>query len=210
MSGASAQARAATRAARVVYGAAAAAVVLGLGLLCWNQIARTLAAPIPMQLAIDSSHLGLPRPHGGSATIRGYSVNSVDVDLTHISGQLQWLIALGIVLHFLILIVVLLGLGVIWFRTSSGRPFARSVTMSLLAVAVVIGVAGSASEVVQSLINNREQYEALGTNGSGSYFSAVAGFTFTGTYLVAALLIGVLATAFAIGARLTRDTDGLV
>jgi hypothetical protein len=199
-----------SRRSRILWTIVAGVVVVGSVLACWNQIARDLGAPIPMQLAIDSSHLGLPRPRGGIATIHDYSVNLVDVDLTHISAQLQWLIAINVVLQFLMMAVVLLAIGVIWVRTSAGRPFARSVTASLVAVAIIVAVAGSASEVLQSWVNNREVYEALGRHESTTYFSSVAGFSFPGLSLIVGLLIGVLASAFAIGSRLARDTEGLV
>jgi hypothetical protein len=183
-------------------------VVVGMALLCWNQIARNLGGVLyfPLQFS-DLQHL--PRPSGGSAAVSSYSVGDVTIGLTHISTQLQWMLALETVIQFVLITAVILTIGVVWVRTSAGRPFAPAVTRSLVALAVLVAVAGTGGEVLQNFINAREALEAVGPGTAGDYYLGT-GFTLTGTPLLIAIGIALLASAFGIGARLTRDTEGLV
>jgi hypothetical protein len=187
---------------------AAGVVVVGFALLCWNQIARDLGGTLyfPLQVS-DDQHL--QRPTGGTAVVSSYAVSAVSIGLTHVSTQLQWMLALHTVIQFLLITAVLLTIGVVWVRTSDGRPFAPAVTRSLVALAILFAVAGNGSEVLQNFINAREEFEAIGTNQYGQYYLGT-GFTLTSIPLLIAIGIALLASAFAIGARLTRDTEGLV
>jgi hypothetical protein len=185
-------------------------VIVGIGLLCWNQIARDLASPLTVTLGVSGNHAGFPKPQGGPATVRWYGVDNVDVELTHISPTLQWMLSLDTVLKFLLVAAGLLVVGVIWFRLSSGRVFAPAVTRSLVGMAALVAVDGAAIEILENFINNREVFEILGNHVDGDYFSASAQFQFTGVELFIAVPIAILASAFAIGARISRDTEGLV
>jgi hypothetical protein len=184
------------------------AVIAAVALVCWNQIARTLGGPIYTQLALGGDDRTLPRPGGGTAVVQSYQAATATVAATHISSQLQWMIASATVLQFLILAAAILTIQVVWVRTSKGRPFARSVTVSLVGLAILVALAGSANDILQSLIGEREAFEILGSGGSDYYSSE--GFSFSGLPILVALGIALLASAFAIGAKLTKDTEGLV
>ena len=192
----------------LIWRIVAVIVVIGMSLLCWNQIARNLGGVLyfPLQFS-DLQHL--PQPNGGTAVVSSYSVGDVTIGLTHISTQLRWMLALETVIQFLLITAVLLTIGVVWVRTSAGRPFATAVTRSLVALAVLVAVVGTGSEVLQNFINAREALEAVGPGTDGNYYLGT-GFTISGTSILIANGIAVLASAFAIGARLTRETEGLV
>jgi hypothetical protein len=192
----------------LIWRTVAVLVVIGMALLCWNQIARNLGGVLyfPLQFS-DTQHL--PRPTGGTAVVSSYGVGDVTIGLTHISTQLQWMLGLQTAIQFALITAAILTIGVVWVRTSAGRPFARAVTRSLVALAVLVAVAGSGSDVLQNFINAREKLEAVGANDYGNYYLGTL-FSFSGTPIFVAIGISLLASAFAIGARLTRDTEGLV
>ena len=183
-------------------------VLIGMALLCWNQIARDRGGTLffPLQVSDDQ---GIPKPTGGSAVVSVYSVSAVSFGLTHISAQLQWMLASQVVIQFLLTTASLLTIGVVWVRTSAGRPFAPSVTRSLAGLAILVAIAGNGNEVLQNFISAREKFEAVGADTNGQYYLST-GFTLSGLPLLIAIGIAVLASAFAIGARLTRDTEGLI
>jgi hypothetical protein len=183
--------------------------IAGMALLAWNQIARDLAEPVQFDLSINDAHLGLARPQGGISTVSSYAVTGVSVELRHISTQLQWMLAGDTLLKCILTTTVVLVVGVVWVRTTAGRPFARSMTVSLASLAVLIAVLGTGIELLESFIGLREAYEVLGNQQSGTYFHE-GGISVSGLAIFIALGIGLLASAFAIGARLTRDTEGLV
>jgi hypothetical protein len=182
-------------------------VVLGIALLCWNQISRTLGETIYTQLQLGEIQQ-LPRPGGGIAVITSYQISSVTVGLIHISSQLQWMLALEIVIQFLLIAAVLITIGVVWVRTGSGHPFVPVVTRSLVGLSIVVAVAGTGSELMQNFIAAREEFEAVGNNHNSGYYLGT-GFTFTGTPLLIAIGIAILASAFAIGARISRERAAL-
>jgi hypothetical protein len=194
---------------RTIWRGAAAVTVVGMAFLCWNQIARTLGDAILVPFEYGGGVPGLPSPLGGTASVHNTDIEYVSLALTHISAGLQWMIAGDIVLKFLLLAAVVLTVGIVWVRTSSGRPFAPSVTRALATLAVMVAVAGSGIEILESFIGERESFEAFGGGIGGAYADAT-GFTFSGFSILVAIGIGVLASAFAIGARLTKDTEGLV
>ena len=182
--------------------------VVGMALLCWHNIAEALDNPILIHLAYGTG--SLPPVKGGTAVVSHASIATASAELTHASAQLQWLIALSNVNSSVLATAVILVFGVIWVRTSAGLPFARSVTVSLTALSIVVAVLGTFQEVLDSWVGLREAYEAVGNlNYSNPYYDQ-SGFQVTGLAIYIALGIGVLASAFAIGARLTRDTEGLV
>jgi hypothetical protein len=187
---------------------AAGVVVAALALLCWNQIARNLGQTVYFPLQFDGDHV-LPAPHGGTAVVTSYQISDVTIGLKHISTQLQWMLGLQTAIQFLLLTAAVLTIGVVWVRTSSGRPFAPAVTRSLVALAVLVAVAGNGNEVLQNYIAAREEFEAVGPGIGGTYYLGTL-FSLSGAPLLIAIGIALLASAFAIGARLTRDTEGLV
>jgi hypothetical protein len=191
-----------------------AAIAVGVALLGWNQVARDLGGPVNIGLALDSGNPRIPVPRGGTAHVVDYGVNTVSVDIRHLSVGLQWMIAVNVGLQFLIIGIVLFAIANVWIRTSAGHPFAPSVTVSLVAVAVSIGIGGTACQLLGSFSSIEEAREAV---GSGSPYYYQGGLDLNFTWLVVGLLVGVLASAFAIGARLQldnadlkRDTEGLV
>ncbi len=192
----------------LVWRIVAGSVVVGISLLCWNQIARNLGDTLYFPLQYGGEH-PLPSPHGGTATVTSSQITDVTVGLKHISAQLQWMLGLQTAIQFVLFGAVILTIGVIWVRTSSGRPFAPAVTRSLVALAILFAVAGTGNEVLQNFINAREEFEAIGANSTGGYYLGTL-FSLSGTSLLIAIGIALLASAFAIGARLTRDTEGLV
>jgi hypothetical protein len=179
-------------------------VILGLALLCWNQIARTLGAPIYVEFSgVNDSNL--PVPAGGTATVTDYGTSAVSASLTHVSVGLQWLIAGGIVVQFVLLAAVLLTAGILWAHTREGKPFAHLVIVSLFTLAGLVAVLGVGLEVLNSLTYDQESIETFGADQSFGY-----GLNISGLSILIGLCIAMLASAFLVGAKLSRDTEGLV
>jgi hypothetical protein len=196
------------RAKSVTWRIVAVVFVVAMAALCWHNIAQTLDQPIYTHLAYGGDS-GLERVTGGTAHATRTGVDSVGVELTHVSAQLRWLIALDLANASLLQASVVLVFGIIWVRTSMGHPFARAVTRSLIVLSVIVAVFGTLQDVLDSWVSLREAYEAVGSNPSGFYYDQ-DGFTVSLSWIFVGLAIGVLASAFGIGARLTHDTEGLV
>lgn len=198
-----------TRTQSIIWRVIAVSFVAGMALLCWHNIAQTLDSPILTHLAYGGS-AKFERFSGGTAHVTRTGIDSIGIQLTHVSTQLQWLVALDIVNSTLIQTAVGLVFGVIWARTSAGHPFAPAVTRSLTALAIIVAVFGTFQEVLDSWVSLREAYEAVGNLPYGGAYYDQDGFHISGLAIIIAFGIGILASAFGIGARLTHDTEGLV
>jgi hypothetical protein len=191
---------------RTVAWVIAGVFLAGMALLTWNQIARTLGAPIYVQFSgAYTSSSNLPAPTGGTATVTEYWTNGVSASLTHVSAQLQWLIAGSIVVTFVLLTAVLLVAGILWVRTAAGRPFTPLVIVSMFTLAGLVAVLGVGLEVLNSFIHSRESIETFGPADGGGYGLQIGGLS-----VFIGMGIALLASAFLVGARLSRETEGLV
>lgn len=136
--------------------------------------------------------------------VRYSFASTVQVDFDEVPGAaVGWLIgetaARGILSVGLCVIVALIG-----YRTWVGRPFGRTVTVSLIVAACLIMVCSISADALAGFA------AAAATDALDS--SLFAGFQISvqGQPFSWALGLGVIATAFHIGARMQRDTDTLV
>jgi hypothetical protein len=203
-------------AVRLAWRIVAVAFVAGMALLTWHNVASTLNHPIYAQLAYGGE-LSPARITGGSARADLTGNTTVGVSLTHVSSQLQWLIGLQLANGSVIFTSSVLVFGVVWARTGTGAPFARIVTRALTSLAILVAVLGTLQEALDSWVNMREGYEAVGGFDNTSAYYSANGFQIGFVSLFIAFGIGVLASAFGIGARVTREraalakeTEGLV
>jgi hypothetical protein len=118
------------------------------------------------------------------------------------------------------LAVVGVSLALLWLtlRVLRGRPFGRSMTAALVASAVLIIVGGTASQLLGA-VGNAAVVDHLGPAATGGadtarpegYEGLVAfALDLSLAPLGVGLALAVVALAFQIGARLQRDTEGLV
>jgi hypothetical protein len=198
------------RAEAIAWRIVGALFVVAMAVICWKNISQTLDEPIHAQLGYGGGTT-FETITGGTAHASATGVITFGVQLTRVTPHLQWLIALSNVNSSILTTAVVLVFGVLWIRTSAGRPFAQSVTRSLGALSIIVAVLGTLQEALDSWVRMRAAYEAIGDNlqSTSPYYNA-EGFAISGIAIFIALGIGVLASAFAIGARLTRDTEGLV
>lgn len=182
--------------------------VLAMAALCWHNIQDTLSHPIYTELAFGGD-LKPARISGGTAQASATGIVTVGVELTHVTTQLQWLIGLLTVNGSLIQTAVGLVFGVIWIRTSGGRPFAQSVSRSLFWLAIIVAVFGTLQEVLESWVELRESFEAVGNPNFTNVYYNSTGFHVSGVWIFVGLAIGVLSSAFGIGARLSRERTAL-
>jgi hypothetical protein len=89
----------------------------------------------------------------------------------------------------------------------------RALVWRIVTIIVVIGMAllcwNQIARNLGGVLYARRTWEAVGPGTDGNYYLGAA-FTITGTPLLIAIGNVLLASAFGIGARLTRDTMGLV
>ena len=165
------------RAQRIAWWVVGILFVVLMTVLCLNNIRQMSEEPVTTHLAYYG--IASLEPVSGGTAHATRSSYLVGVDLTRVSSQLRWLLVGQIVNHFVIETAAGLVLGVIWIRTSAGRPFARSVARSLTALAIIVAVLGSFQEALDSWVDLRAAFEAVGNSEFGHY-QDVRGFQIDG------------------------------
>jgi hypothetical protein len=122
------------------------------------------------------------------------------------------LLAAAQTLWSLLTVLPAVALGVVCFQLLRGVPFARTVTRTLIVSAGAVFVLGMAAPVLDGISKGAASAAALPPDdGSAAAFSA-GGFSVSLPIwpVGAALALIALAAVFRYGARLQRDTEGLV
>lgn len=152
--------------------------------------------------------------HVGQVTDAWY--DSATLTIAELPDSARWLFAAQSAV--LTLAVVGVSLSLLWLalRVLRTRPFGRSVTAALVASAVLIIVGGTAAQVLEAA-GKAAVMDHLGgpavTGGAGPIDAesfVVFGLTVDLAPIGVGVALAVIALAFQIGARMQRDTEGLV
>lgn len=154
-------------------------------------------------------------PTTGTATVSGWTgsndllISSVMVNVSGLSEGTTALIVWSHILSFVLYAVLISSVIYLCIRLLRGKPFARSMTVAAVVVALALIVLGTTSDYIVEVLRNTIQHEILGPVPPKP-FSGGTSFSFPANYLMAGLAVAALALAFRIGDRVTRDTEGLV
>ena len=192
-------------------------VAIGLGLF-WIGYSAYFSVLSLRQKFVDgiySIELGvsgtqLPPPTTGSATVTDVWTGPARANITDLTPETTALVIAQHILSFALGALVV-GAGIfLCVRVLRGRPFARAMTMTFWIAAVALIVVGSALEVMTSALANTLTLEALGSGPPPEPYTGGGAVNFPGAYLLVGLGVAAIAVAFHSGARLSRDTEGLV
>lgn len=141
---------------------------------------------------------------------------SANLTVTGLPDSARWLFAAQSAVMALAVLGVSLSLLWLALRVLRTRPFGRSVTAALVTSAVLIIVGGTAAQVLEAA-GKAAVVDHLGpavTGGAGASVDSESLLAFGLSVDLAPIGVGmalaVVALAFQIGARLQRDTEGLV
>lgn len=206
---------------RVILVAISVLGLLYLALLGWftsqSLIQKLSDGVYTFELGVSGDLLpSIPAPSSGTATVAGFggtpevTVSSVMVNVTGLSDGMIALMIIGHVLSFLLYAALVSAVIYLCVRLLRSRPFARSMTIAAVVVAVALIVFGTGSDIVAEVLRNGIQTEILGPGRPPEPYSGATSFSFPGGYLLTGLAVAAIALAFRIGDSVTRDTEGLV
>lgn len=191
------------------------AIVLGLAWIAWMGYLTALSLKQKFVDGIYWIELGvsgteLDPPTAGPATVTQVWTGPAGAYITDLSPETTALVVTQHILGFALWALVI-GAGVfLCIRVLRGRPFAVSMTVTLWVAAGALILVGSALDIMSSALSNALTLEALGPGRPPEPYTGGSGFNFPGGYLLAGLGVAAIAVAFRSGARISRDTDGLV
>jgi len=166
-------------------------------------------------LNIDGLQLVNPRsPEFASEVpaIADARYDSVTLVIEGLPAAVRWLLVSQATVAALLGIGLCLIVFILGMRLLGGRPFARSATWSIFAAAVLVMVTGVFAPFLEAL-TQAQVVQFLGdavTAKGGAEGLMLFGVTIDAAPFGWGLALGVVATAFQLGERLQRDTDGLV
>lgn len=152
------------------------------------------------------------------AQVTGARYESVALTLTDVPASARWLFAAQAGVTALAVVGVLLTLLWLCLRVLRTRPFGRSVTAALAASAALISIGGLASQALEATAQ-AAIVSHIGPDITGGAdtarpegYEGLAGYALNLdlTAVGVGVALAVVALAFQIGARLQRDTEGLV
>ncbi|MEE6288939.1 hypothetical protein V2J52_14895 [Georgenia sp. MJ173] len=150
------------------------------------------------------------------AAITDARYESVTITVEGAPQSARWLLWGADAVSSLAAIGICLALLWLCVRVARQRPFGRSISAALLTTAALVMAGGVLGQFLGA-IGRAEIVSFLGPESTGGYHGAGAAEGFLGLAMEISLApigiglaLGVVAAAFEIGARLQRDTEGLV
>lgn len=143
---------------------------------------------------------------------------SVALTLTELPDAARWLLAAQAAVVAIAVVGVSLTLLRLALRVLRARPFGRSMTVALVASAALIAVGGTVSQLLEAAARAvvvdhlGPDMTTGGTPGGTGSDEGLLSFALNLDLapIGVGLALGVVALAFQVGARLQRDTEGLV
>lgn len=200
-----------TRADRITLGVfAAVAALIGLAVLIGGVLRLRLylvaagEGGAPLSLVTDAPLPGIPTE--GDPRIVFGSYPTADLLVDGLDGGTRALLAIGEGLGALVAVVVAAALAWMFLSLARGRPFAKALYVLSLVAGATLALG---SLLGQGIAGFGRMNAALQLNDAGDDLFLV-GFTFDPVPLVVGFAIMAFAYVFRAGARLQRDTAGLV
>lgn len=185
-----------------LFGAGLAAVygimilVIGVFGVVNTLIAEAITVPQPTAVDIDAGA-------SGSLQLVEGTFRMADVTITGIGDSVRALLASSMILDVIMHLSVAFGVFMLCIALMRQRPFMPAMVRTLIFVAFALVICGMLSSGLLGFAN-MEIASALDRPG----FPMVANIDFTAALVGVAL--AVVATAFQVGRRLQRDTEGLI
>lgn len=185
--------------------ALAYAVVTVIGSI--SQLLQTLNST-GMHITLDANSPVPPDAAGsGTATILSGSFVGADLIVTGASSTARALLGTGILITGIMHITLAVAFALLCLSLIRGRPFTRSMTWLLSAASGILIIGGMLGQGFIAFAQFMVASELTGDSLQGA-FPIAAHINFLP--ILVGIGLGAVASAFDIGQRMQRDTDGLV
>ncbi|NQX26080.1 hypothetical protein HQQ81_01780 [Microbacteriaceae bacterium VKM Ac-2854] len=148
----------------------------------------------------------VPEQAGGSAVLQAGQYASAQLLVGSLSPGAMTLIVAGQLIALATEVIVALAVARFCTAVLTGRPFVRSITRTVTALALTILIGGLLGQLVAGLGDLVAGFELMGELDEPVYPGTLVDGT---PFVVGATLLAVV-LAFRIGERMQRDVDGLV
>lgn len=154
----------------------------------------TLSQPVSVDIPADT---------GGSAQLVEGTFRIADITVAGVPGVVRALLATSTALDILAHLSVVIGVIMLCISLMRERPFMPAMVRALIITSFALVVCGMLSTGLLAFANMEVAY-ALDAPG----FPMLGNLDFTAAFV--GLALALVATAFAIGQRMQRDTEGLI
>lgn len=186
-------------------------MIAGLGIVLWTAVGSyfgimrvLLGEDIPV--TVQPIGLRLEAPIGPDGAAVPLQVDTATVAVPQLPGSAFWLEILEQIIRFGTVATVALCLVLLARNILRGRVFGRANT-ALATTAGITGLTGAGTALaLDGAVGGRVLVELGGSNTDGFVFMVAD----PALFVIAAFAFAVILTAFTVGARLQRDTEGLI
>ena len=185
--------------------ALAYAVIAAIGSI--SQLLQALTST-GMHITLDAdSPVPVDAAGSGTATILSGSFASADLIVTGASSTARALLGTGILVTGIMHVTLAVAFALLCLSLVRGRPFTRSMTWLLTAASAILILGGVLGQGFIAFAQFMVAAELTGDSLDGA-FPIAADLNFLP--ILVGIGLGAVASAFEIGQRMQRDTDGLV
>jgi len=190
---------------------AGAALVAALQVAALVMAGREILGTGPLTVSgLSLQSADAPQLAAASPQITGAGYETATVTVSQAPASARWLLWGEVAATSLAAVGICLALVWLCVRVVRHRPFGRSVNVALLTTAVLVLVGGLATDFLGA-VGRAELVHSLGASAtSGDHGLVPLALELNLAPVGVALALGVLGAAFEVGARLQRDTEGLV
>lgn len=186
-----------------VFGVLFAGGALLWGVFAFVGMLTNETVPVTQPISLDVTGIATDGP----ASVAGGDTTFAEVSLAGLSTAARLLLGGGTLILALVQVLIAIAVVALCRQLLAGRPFVPALGRLLEAVAIVVLAGGMIGQALYGFGNFQVASE-LNTDPIGSGFPLT--MHLDSTPFVVGIVIALLATAFKIGERLQRDTDGLV
>ncbi|SEB85696.1 hypothetical protein SAMN04489806_1960 [Paramicrobacterium humi] len=176
-------------------------------------LAMTLIGVLGIVNAFVGEELIIPVSADAAASVAGAEAGAnglaaatftgADAHVANASGLVRLLVGSHALLSMVVEVSVAATISILCIALVRGRPFVPLLRRSIVALAFVLVIVGSLARAALAFANLE-----LATEWDLAAFPPAAVFDFTP--MIVGVVLALLATAFTVGERLQRDTEGLV
>lgn len=186
-----------------VLGVLSAGGALVWGIFAFVDMLTSANVPVTQPVRVDVTDIAT----NGPASVVSGAASSADVVLSGLSLGSRLLLGSGTLLLALVQMMIAIAVVVLCRQLLAGRPFVRSLRRLLSVLAVVVLAGGMIGQALYGFGNFQVASE-LNDDPGGTAFPMM--MHLDSTPFIVGVVLALLATAFTVGERLQRETDGLV
>lgn len=186
-------------------------MALGLALVIWSAIGSAMyitdvVRGAPIEATVSLVHTSIDVPLGAAGHTIPMKLDTASVTADHLTGAAAGTAVVSAILGFVVITAIVICLSLLARNSLRGKIFSRGNTRLLVGAGMTALAGFGLTSIFDRMVGN----EILLSLGNGSLDNIAIMTANPLPYVLLAFAFGIVATAYTIGARMQRETEGLI